>query len=47
MLQNIKALLEKDLVFVWTSECENEFCELKKVISGPLGLQQFVPGWDI
>ena len=37
--------MKKDTAFQWLEECEKEFTEIKKIISGPLGLQPFVPGW--
>ena len=32
-------------MFQWTEQCEQEFTEIKKIISGPLGLKPFTPGW--
>ena len=38
LLLYIRGLLKKDTVFHWSEECEKEFAEIKRIISGPLGL---------
>ena len=40
-LENIRRLLGKDQVFLWTQAHEDEFEEFKKMINGPLGLKPF------
>ena len=45
LLQPIRSLLRKDTLFQWTEQCEQECREIKEIISGPLGLKPFVPGW--
>ena len=47
MVPHIRTFLKKDLAFIMMSESKSKFNEMKKVISGPLGLQPFVPRWDI
>ena len=45
LLPLISSLLRKDSAFLWSEECNREFTEIKKVISGPLGLKPIVPRW--
>ena len=45
LLLNTRGLLKIYTVFHWSEKYENEFTEIKRIISGPLGLQLFVPGW--
>ena len=37
LLPNIRSLHKKDTEFQWTEQCEQEFREIKEIISGPLG----------
>ena len=41
LVLHISELLKKDVPFVWTKECEHDMEEVKKSLTGPLGLQPF------
>ena len=45
-LENIRKLLSKDAVFLWTEAHQQEFEEFKKAINGPLGLKPFDSSMD-
>ena len=40
-LENIRKLLSKDAVFLWTEAHQQEFEAFKEAINGPLGLKPF------